>query len=277
MSKKSALSLLALTALLWSSSGVLIKSADWNPLAVASARGLVAALTIRFLNPAGFSFSKLTPTHWLAGSSLALLSVFFVCAMKLTTAANTVAAQFTAPVWVVIFAPLLLKERSKPSDWFFIAAIFGGIALFFFDSLSPGGLLGNVLAVVSGIFFASQAMFLKKIKNDNPAMAMILGNFLCFLVFLPFWGAPWPDVAGMACVLALGVFQLGVSYYLYTLTLPRVSSLELVTITMLEPVLSPLWVFLAMGERPGKHAFLGCLVVIVMVFVWGVKKAKEEE
>jgi drug/metabolite transporter (DMT)-like permease len=119
-------------------------------------------------------------------------------------------------------------------------------------------------------------MCLRRIRDKNPASAMILGNILTFLVFLPFWGPPWPDFIGILCILALGFFQLGLSYYLYTLSLPKVSSLELVTVTMLEPILSPLWVFFFIGERPGQYAFLGGLIVIGMVFAWGVVKTRED-
>jgi drug/metabolite transporter (DMT)-like permease len=276
LSKKSALSLLILTALLWSSSGVLIKSANWNPLALSSARGLLAGLTIWFLNPMGFRIRDLSPVHCLSGISLALLSVCFIASMSLTAAANTVVLQFTAPIWVAILAPLLLKEKTRGMDWFFVAAILGGMVLFFLDGLSPGNFYGNILAIISGVFFASQAMCLRRIRDNNPAAAMIFGNLITFLIFLPFWGAPWPDFRGILCILALGFFQLGLSYYLYTLALPRVSSLELVTITMLEPILSPIWVFLLIGERPGKYAFLGGIIVICLVFVWGVLKTRED-
>jgi drug/metabolite transporter (DMT)-like permease len=196
--------------------------------------------------------------------------------MSLTAAANTVVLQFTAPVWVAILAPLLLKEKTRALDWFFVLVILGGMVLFFLDGLSPGNFYGNLLAIVSGVFFASQAMCLRRIRYKNPASAMILGNIITFLIFLPFWGPPWPDFIGILCILALGFFQLGLSYYLYTLALSKVSSLELVTVTMLEPILSPLWVFFIIGERPGKYAFLGGLVVIGMVFAWGLIKARED-
>jgi drug/metabolite transporter (DMT)-like permease len=206
-----------------------------------------------------------------------MLSVCFVAAMKLTTAANTVVLQFTAPVWVAIFAPLFLKERTRARDWIFISVIFGGIFLFFLDRLSPGGMLGNLLALVSGVFFAAQALCLRRVRGDSPVQAMILGNFLCFGAGLWFWRPPFPDAMGVLMLLLLGVFQLGVSYWLYTLALPRAGALELVMITMLEPILSPLWVFLFLGERPGSWALLGGIVVLGAVFSWGALKAREDD
>jgi drug/metabolite transporter (DMT)-like permease len=245
-------------------------------MAVASARGLVSGITIWILSSEGFRPGRLGRHHVLSGICLCMLSVCFISAMKLTTAANTVVLQFTAPVWVAIFAPLILKERTGARDWAFISLIFGGIFLFFLDELSPGRMLGNVLAVVSGIFFAALALSLRLVRDDSPVQGMILGNFLCFLAGLWFWRAPFPDAKGVLMLVLLGVFQLGISYWLYTLALPRAGALELVMITMLEPVLSPLWVFLAMGERPGPWALAGGLAVLGSVFAWSVLKAREE-
>jgi drug/metabolite transporter (DMT)-like permease len=246
-------------------------------MAVASARGLIAGITVWLLSREGFRPRRLTAVHLMSATSLGLLSVCFVCAMKLTTAANTVILQFTAPVWVALIAPLALKERTRPGDWAFISVIFGGVFLFFLDRLSPGGMLGNVLALVSGVFFASQALCLRRIRGDSPVQAMILGHFLTFLAGLWFWRPPFPDALGVMMLLLLGVFQMGVSYWLYTLALARAGALELVMITMLEPVLSPLWVFLLLGERPGGWALIGGAVVLGSVFAWGAMKAAEED
>ncbi|MDR1041076.1 MAG: DMT family transporter [Deltaproteobacteria bacterium] len=276
-SKRAALWTLALTALLWSSSGILVKSVQWHPMAVASARGLISGITIWILSAEGFRPGRLTRLHVVSGACLCLLSVCFIAAMKLTTAANTVILQFTAPVWVALLAPLVLKERTRPRDWAFISVIFGGIFLFFLDRLSPGGMLGNLLACVSGVFFAGLALSMRLVRDDSPVQGMILGNFMCFLAGLWFWRPPYPDATGALMLLLLGVFQLGISYWLYTLALPRAGALELVMITMLEPILSPLWVFLVMGERPGPWALAGGAVVLGSVFGWSVLKAREEE
>jgi drug/metabolite transporter (DMT)-like permease len=276
MTKKAALLLLTLTALLWSSSGILVKNIHWNPMAVASARGLIAAITLWALSRDGFRPKRLGGTHIVSAVSLCLLSVCFISAMKLTTAANTVILQFTAPVWVALFAPLVLGERTRLRDWAFIGLVLGGIVLFFLDEISPGAMLGNILALISGVFFATQALCLRRVKDISPVQAMILGNFMTFIVGLWFWGPPYPDLPGIVMLLLLGVFQMGVSYWLYTLALQRAGALELVMITMLEPVLSPLWVFIYMGERPGPWALVGGVLVLGSVFAWGVIKARED-
>ncbi|MDR2353704.1 MAG: DMT family transporter [Deltaproteobacteria bacterium] len=280
MTKKTAICLLVLTALLWSTSGVLIKSINWNPVAIASCRGLISGLTI-FLcvrsRNGSFNLRELTWIHGLSGFSLAMLSFTFIAAMKLTTAANTIVLQYTAPIWVALFAPIFLKEKTKVFDWIFMFIIFGGMFLFFQDGLASDGFWGNILATISGFFFATQAMCLRFLKHRSPSSAMIVGNFFTFILGISFWSFPLPDFKGILCLLALGIFQLGISYYLYSLASAYVNSLELVMITMLEPILSPLLVFLVLQEKPSFLALIGGFIVIAGVSMWSVLKVKANE
>ncbi|MDR2456406.1 MAG: DMT family transporter [Deltaproteobacteria bacterium] len=275
-SKPAALLLLALIAVMWSSSGVLVKMVDCPPMALASARALVAAITMSFLLPGGFKPRELGKVHWMAGFCLAALSIFFVAGMKLTAAANLIVLQYTAPIWVAIIAPFMLRERTSGRDWLVMAVIFGGIVLFFLDGLSARGVWGNIFGILSGFFFGLQAMLLRRLRDANPANAMILGNILCFLVGAPFLLFSWPSFYGWLGILALGVFQLGLPYYLLTLCVNKVSSLEMVLVTMVEPILCPIWVYLFLGEAPGRYAFLGGVVVITSVTLWSVLKALDE-
>ncbi|MDR1657310.1 MAG: DMT family transporter [Deltaproteobacteria bacterium] len=275
-SKTTALLLLIMVASLWSVSGLFVKVIDCSPLALSSARGLFAALTISFLLPGGLHFQSLTKGHWITGACLMLLSITFISGMKLTAAANVIVLQYSAPIWVAIIAPLVLRERTGGRDWLFMIIIFGGVILFFLDGITAKGIWGNVLGLVSGFFFAIQALLLRRLKNKTPARAMILGNYLTFIVGIPFLLASWPSLTGWLALLAMGVLQMGLPYFLYTMAVPRVSSLELVVVTMLEPVLCPLWVYLFLDERPGRYAILGAVTVIAAVTIWSVLKALEE-
>jgi drug/metabolite transporter (DMT)-like permease len=275
-SKPAALLMLALVAVMWSSSGVIVKLVDCPPMGLASARGLIAAITMSFLLPGGFKPRELRREHWLTGSCLAILSLCFVAAMKLTTAANVIVLQYTAPIWVALIAPVLLRERTSGRDWLLMVVIFGGMILFFLDSLSTRGFWGNVLGVLSGFFFGLQAIMLRRVKDSGPANAMILGNLLCFLAGAPSLLADWPSWGSWLGIAALGVFQLGLPYYLFTLCVPKVSSLELVLVTMIEPILCPIWVYLVIGERPGRHAVIGAVVVLGAVTFWSALRTLEE-
>jgi drug/metabolite transporter (DMT)-like permease len=267
-----ALGLLVLAAALWSASGVLVKGIQWSPVAIASGRGLLAGLTMSYLLPGGFRPGRLNKTQVLSGFCLAILSICYVSALKLTTAANAIVLQYTAPFWVAILAPLALGEKTSGRDWLFIGLIFGGVVLFFLDGLSPAGFWGNILALVSGFFFGLQALLLRARNNYLPAGGLILGNYLTFLLGLWAWFGPWPGLKDWLFLILLGVFQMGAPYYLYALAAPKVTSLEMVLVTMLEPVLNPVWVYFVYGEAPGSFAFLGGLVVIGSVLLWSFLK-----
>jgi drug/metabolite transporter (DMT)-like permease len=194
--------------------------------------------------------------------------------MTMAPAANVIVLQYTAPLWVAVFAPLILRERTSGRDWFFVGLIFAGIVLFFVDSLSFEGFWGNILATVSGFFFGIQAILLRRLSNKSPAQAIILGNFLTFVIGLPFISLPLPPATDLVILLLLGVFQMGLSYFFYCMAVPRVSSLELVLIPMLEPIICPIWVFIFLDEIPGPLALFGAGVVIVSVIIWSLIKIK---
>ena len=267
--------MLVATACLWSTSGVLVKSIDWNPLALSSARSMVALLTIVWLVRKSDFRRLISPPdkgQWLGAVLLMIISVLFVAATKLTTAANVILLQYTSPVWVAIFAPLVVRERTSGRDWLFIGIAFVGMGLFFMDSLSGEGVWGMILAIICGMAVAGLALQLRYHKNNQPMKAMIYGNILVIAVGLPFWSAPWPSPGDVGLIIVAGVFQFGLAYYLYTLASAGVTSLEMVLVTALEPLLNPLWVFLAIGEKPGPWALAGGAVVLITITCWSVLK-----
>jgi drug/metabolite transporter (DMT)-like permease len=139
------------------------------------------------------------------------------------------------------------------------------MVLFFVDDLSKGGFWGNIIAILSGIAFAGMALFLRKQKDHSPLESVFLGNILTFVIGLPFMMHSAPDARGWLGLVLLGVFQLGCSYILYAEAIKHVTALEGILIPILEPVLNPIWVFLLLGERPGKWAITGGIIVLVSV------------
>lgn len=255
---------LLLAALFWSLGGLLIKSADWPPLAVAGGRGIVAALFLALTNRRlRFTFS---PVQLTAAFAYAGCTVFFVVATKLTTAANAILLQYTAPVWIALLGAWFLGERTRRLDWIIIVVVLGGMALFFADGLELTGAMGNVAGVLSGMCFAAMTIALRKQKDGSPVESIILGNLIAFIIGLPFMiGVPAPSPTGIAAIVALGVVQLGFSYWLYARAIRQVTALEAVIIPVIEPILNPVWVFLANGEKPGRWALLGGLIVLSAV------------
>ena len=267
---------LAATAVLWSTAGVIIKSVAWNPMAIVSFRSLWAGLTlVLLLHFRGvLDLSRPSRSQWCGALFLALLSFCFVGATKLTTAANAILMQYTAPIWVALLAPLFLKEKTSRRDWYFISLAFGGLALFFLDSLTLQGLKGLALGALSGVCFAGLALTMRRGRGVPPMKILIYGNVIAFAGGLFFWGPPWPSAGDLALVAIAGVFQFGLSYYLFSLASQGVSSLEMVLVTAIEPILNPVWVFLILGERPGGWSLAGGAVVLVSITAWSALKSK---
>jgi len=252
---------LVLAALFWSLGGLLIKAVDWPPLAVSGGRGLIAALFLVATNRGlRFTFSR---AQLLGAVAYAVTTISFVTATKLTTAANAILLQYTAPVWIALLGAWLLGERASKADWATIAVVLGGMALFLADSLEFGNGAGNLVALFSGLAFAAMTMAMRHQKDGSPVESIILGNLISFACGLPsILSSPLPSSTGLAALCALGMLQLGCSYWLYSRAIRHVTALEAVLIPVIEPILNPVWVFLARGERPSAYALLGGAIVL---------------
>lgn len=254
--------LLLAAALLWSLGGVLLKSVDWPPLAVGGGRGLIAAIFLWAVTwrsrPFRFGWLPLATAVAYTGCT-----VLFAAANKLTTAANAILLQYTAPAYVALLGAWLLKERPTRADWVTIAVVFAGMAIFLYDGLRLNDLAGIVLAIASGVAFAVMIVLLRLQKDDLPLGSIILGNFFGFLIGLPaMLSSPFPGAKSLGALVLLGVFQLGLAYLLYTKAIRHVTALEAVLIPVIEPILNPLWVMLVLGEKPSPLALLGGAIVI---------------
>ena len=260
-----AVGLMAAAALCWSLGGLLIKSVAWPPLAVAGGRGFIAAAFLAVFAPR-FRFT------WSAAQiggavAYAATTILFVTATKLTTAANAILLQYTAPVWIALFGAWFLGERATRADWLTIAIVFCGMGLFFCDDLRLAGLAGNLIALASGVAFAAMTLLLRKQKDTSAEESIFLGNLLAGVVGLPFMfsAQTFPSVRGWIALALLGVVQLGVSYLLYARAIRHITALEAVLIPVIEPILNPIWVLLALGERPGPLSLLGGVIVLAAV------------
>ena len=256
---------LLLSAILWSSGGLFIKLVSWNPIAISGLRSFISALILL----AYVRQPRFTWTFPQIGGAIAyaITVTFFVIATKLTTAANAILLQYTAPVHVAFLGTWFLKERVLWFDWLIVLTVIAGMTLFFLDHLTPGNLLGNILAILSGISFASFVLFMRKQKNESPVETVLLGNLLAGLFGLPFMFGSMPSALSWLGLIFLGVVQLGLSYVLYSEAIKHVTALEAILIPGIEPILNPIWVFLMLGERPGRWALSGGVVVLVSVTV----------
>jgi len=227
---------------------------------IASGRSLLASLFI-FL---AFREARVRPRRAVvfAAAAYAGTVVLFAVANKLTTAANAIFIQDTAPLWVVIFSPLLLGERSTPGELLSIPLYAMGLALFFLDELSAGQVVGNLVALASGVCFAFCIIGLRRVSGSAIA-AVAFGNLLAAVIALPAWkGAEMPSARDLLLLGYLGVFQLGLAYVFFARGVQHTPAVEASLLCLLEPVLNPIWTFLLAGERPGRWALVGGAVVL---------------
>lgn len=257
--------LLLAGALCWSLAGVLFKYIEWPGLAAASGRGLIAGVFLLAVTWRSLRFTW-TPLQLGAAAAYAACTILFTLANKLTTAANAILLQYTAPVWIALLGAWLLGERATRADWWTIAAVFGGLALFFYEGLQLNNLTGLLVALASGLGFGVMTILMRKQKATSALESIILGNFLGFFIGLPvLWTAPALPSSGWIALGLLGTVQLGLAYLFYAKAIKHVTALEAVLIPVLEPLLNPLWVLLAVGERPSPLALAGGAVVLAAV------------
>ncbi|MCX6152341.1 MAG: DMT family transporter [Ignavibacteriales bacterium] len=255
--------LLLFTAILWSSGGVLIKLVDWNPIAIAGGRSAIAFIFI-FLIRRKIKI-ELTFIKIAGGLAYAGTVILFVLSNKLTTAANAILLQFTAPIYVAIFGNWFLNEKMSRRDVVTIILVLCGMTLFFLDKLSTGNMIGNITAILSGVTFAWLVLLLRKQKKESPIESIVLGNAFTAVIGLPFMFSSTPSMEGWIGLLLLGVFQLGLSYILYTKAIKHVTAIEAILIPVLEPILNPIWALIFLSEKPGIWSVVGGGIVILSI------------
>src|SRR5438874_5864710 len=267
-------------AILLSTGGLFIKATHLSAFELSFGRSLLGAITIAiFTRKEGFGIN---PISAVTSILYAALLILFVLATKLTTAANAIFLQYTAPVYVLILEPLFYKEKFRARDFITVAACMAGMSLFFVGNLRPQDINGNLLALASGVCFALFFLLLRhsKARNVNRASSAIYGNLLVVLICAPAFFGAWQRGIGasdFALIAYLGVVQIGFAYLLFTLAMARgVRSLDAGIIGYVEPVLNPIWVFLFIGERPSGWAIVGGGIIITSVIVHMLAETKRK-
>jgi len=250
---------------LWSTGGVLIKLVAWHPLAIWSVRSAIAAAALYAVRRP--SLRGITGSEWGAAAALAATTGGFIVANKLTTAANAILIQYSAPVWVALLGAWLLGERATRLDWFAILAVLAGIALFFVGQLTLSHVAGNLVALGTGVVFALNTLMLRKVAlrpELDPLRSIVLGNLIGAVIGAPFCflSSPPPGATGFAALIALGLVQQAGAYLCYVAAVRHATAVELILIPIIEPILSPLLVALAVGELPGAWALVGGAIVV---------------
>lgn len=264
-----------LAALLYSIGGLCIKVIPWNGMSINGGRTAIALVVI-----GGYLWWVKHPLRWNRWVALGAVSVFgcnalFSIANKLTTAANTIVLQFTAPIFVMLITLLVFRRRPSRLDVITCAVVFGGVVFFFIDSLEVGGGLGNLLALLSGLAYAG--VFLLNDLPDSDAISSVFwGDVLSALTGLPFLVKETDfSPTAITSLLVLGVFQVAVAYILLTIGLQTTPPVTASLVSGIEPVLNPILVAVFYGEQMGPMAIIGAAIVISGVVIYNVCRARQ--
>lgn len=275
VNRKTAILFLIISASLWSTSGILLKILDWQPLAVLAGRSFFSGLVfLAYLRYVPLRFSR---WQWIAAICSVATQLLYISSIKMTSAANAIFLQYTAPIYIIFLGYLFLREKPSRADWVAMLVIFAGLGLFFGDSLSIDGFWGNILALVSGMTMALMTVAMRAQKDGSPAESFFLANLIGLAVGgYALFQQPW-SAGNLAGIAYLGIFQIGLAFLLYSLAIKVIPALETTLIGTLEPILNPLWVFLFIGETPGPLALLGALVVLGGVVISSIASARPEK
>ena len=265
-------------AFLFSTGGAAIKACSLNNWQVAGFRSGVAAVVLWLLLPG--ARRGWTLRTWLTGAAYAATLILFVTANKLTTSANAIFLQSTAPLYLCLLGPLLLREKIRRVDLVVMGAVAAGALLLLSAAQSgvataPEPAKGNWIGLVSGLTWALTIAGLRMLSKEKPAAAgesataaVIVGNIIAFIVCLPF-ALPVEHIsaADAGAVFYLGAFQIGLAYVLLTRSLLTIPALEASTLLLVEPALNPLWTLILNGENPGMRAIAGGAVIALAALI----------
>ena len=250
-------------SLCWSLGGLCIKFIPWGAMTIIGVRSLFGALVFAAYKKS--FIIRFTRGNIISALCLASTIILFVFANKLTTAAAAILLQFTAPIFIILIELIFYKKKPRVSE---LAAVFitiCGMLLFFVGKLDGSGVLGNALAIGSGLSFAGVFVCNKRSDTD-PDQSLLMGFFINAIVGLPFaFLGVTADVNAWMSILILGIVQVGVAYIFFSMGIKRTSALLACLITAMEPVLNPVWVALATGEVPDAFAISGGVIILLTV------------
>ena len=258
-------------SLCFSTGGLLMKLIPWNPLAINGVRNAIAAVVIGLYILATHHKLKLNPTVLAGAISMAGVTTLYAIANKLTTAGNTIILQYTAPIWIVILMFLFFGQKPDKTSVISILIVFAGILCFFFEGLSTGKWLGDLLALLSGIFYAGVFM-LNSFEKGDALSSVFFGQLACGIFLSPLvlresvFTAPV-----LLAVFVLGAVQVGLAYIFFTTGTKYTDPVTASIINALEPILNPILVAVFYGEMLGRLSLVGAVIVLAGILYYNLR------
>ena len=206
-----------------------------------------------------------------------LMLLCYVASMKLTSAANAIVLEYTAPIFVIIFEAIIFQRRIHKLDVIVCLLVLLGIGIVVIDGLGEGHLLGDVIALASGVFYAFTIM-LNEFENGDNLSSVLFGHILMVIIGFPFFLLESSySASAIVLVVCLGIFQAGAGYTLLSVGLRYADPIPASMIASVEPVLNPILVALFYHEKIGINAIIGGLIVIISIAVYNILLLKQEK
>ena len=277
MSAKPALGILMMVAasVCFSLGGLLIKLIPWNPLAINGARNLIASCVIGLYILCTRHRLKWNFTVFVGAVSMAGVTTLFAIANKLTTAGNTIILQYTAPVWIILLMMLFFGKKPGRLELITIVFVLAGILCFFYEGLSAGRWLGDLLALLSGIFYAGVFM-LNQFERGDALSSMFFGQLACGIFLSPLALRETvftPQV--LTAVFVLGAVQVGLAYIFFSYGTRYTDPVTASIIGAIEPILNPVLVALFYGEQLGRLSLIGAAIVVCAVLYYNIASIRK--
>ncbi len=260
----------------FSTGGLFIKMIPWSALAINGARNLIGSMVIGIYLL--IRRHRIVISRQVITGALSLIGVttLFALANKMTTAANTIVLQFTAPVFVIVLMALIYHSRPTRPDIITCALVLAGVCLFFVDGISAGNWLGNLLALASGVCYAGVFM-MNTGSNADALSSCFLGQLTAGILFTPLCARETVFSAPVAAtILALGVIQVGGAYILFSEGIRNTPAVSASLITGMEPIMNPLWVAIFYGETISGLSMAGAIIVIGAILVYNIRTSRKQ-
>ena len=266
--------LVFLASVCFSTGGLFIKLIPWSPLAINGARNLIGAAVIGIYLLVTRHRIVFSRRVLIGALSMIGVTTLFAVSNKLTTAANTIVLQFTAPVFVILFMAVIYRQKPGRADLLTCFLVLLGVVLFFVDGIRAGNLAGNVLAVLSGVCYAGVFM-MNTGENADAISSCFLGQLTAGVLLTPLCFRETDfSLPVMAAVFALGMIQVGGAYILLSIGIRKTPPVTASLITGLEPIMNPLLVAAFYGERVTALSVIGCVIVVLTILAYNVWLAK---
>ena len=267
--------MMLIASILFATGGILCKLIPWSPLAINGVRNLLGGLLIGAYLLATHHKLKFNLKILFGAICMCGVTTLFIVANKLTTAANAIVLQYTAPIWIILLSALILKKKPQAREIITILVVLVGIVLFFIDGIGAGNTWGNIAAVAAGVFYAG-LFLLNSLPGADALSALFIGQLGTGIILSPLVIKETDfSAVTIIAVAALGIFQVGLAYIFFNLATSHTSPVTASIINGVEPILSSVLVAVFWGEMLTPLSLIGAVIVVAAILIYNILTSRK--